>query len=100
MLAIFTDNTMTTGTMIDRQGMPVVATSVFRGLERLAAYLLRAIVAPVAAGLAPSERLVPVAVRGCQCLHKDKQWRPGPSGNSNLPQGSGLPVGSGTLRAG
>ena len=102
MLTNIADNTMILGSIADRQDDAVVTTStIMRGIERLAAQVLRAVV-PVVAAPAHMYCAVRAAV-GCQSFSKSKRWQLSLGGKRPqvmpevLPLGTGLPVGSGNL---
>lgn len=93
MLTIIADNTMISGTITDRQDMPVVTTStILRGIECLAVRVLRALV-PVNAVYAHA--YCAPAAASCQSFIASKHWQLGLGGKK--PLGQGLPVGSGNL---
>ncbi len=97
MLTYIADNTMILGTIADRQDMPVVTTStILRGIERLAARVLRAVV-PVVAAPAHANCVARKAA-SCQSFANSKPWLLGLRGTK--PLGHGLPMGSGRQIAG
>lgn len=98
MVTIFADNTMILGSIADRQDAPVViASTVMRGVARLAAYLLR-VVEPVVAGLTHFY-CVPCPAPSCPSFVNTKRWQLGLGSLKRL-LGQGSPVGSGRLIAG
>ncbi len=93
MLTIIADNTMTSGTITDRQDMPVVtASTILRGIERLAVRVLRVVV-PV--GAVGAHAYCAPAAASCPSFAMSKHWQLGLGGKK--PLGSGQPVGSGNL---
>ena len=98
MLTIINDNTMILDTINDRQDTNFVATSmILRGLERLAAHLMRAVVPVVAVCTYPvgTARVAESSQRS----FSDACWQPGLGSLKQLP-GVGQPVGSGRIFAG
>lgn len=90
MFTIFADNTMILGSIAaDRQNAAVATSTIMRGLERLAARLMRAVV-PVR--VVAHVYCAPTPASSCRRSHS-KRWQLGLSGKSSL--GQGQPVGSG-----
>lgn len=100
MLTIIADNTMNSGSIADRQDAIVVTTStICRGIERLAAHLVRVVV-PVVVGA--HAYCAPCPATSCQSFTGLKRWQLGLGGKQLwlMPQGHGSPMGSGRLIAG
>lgn len=98
MLTIFADNTMNLGSIADRQDANVVTTStIIGGLERLAAYLMRALV-PVGGRMA-RVHCAAIPATSCRSFEHSKPWQLGLVGMKK-PLGHGQPVGSGRILAG
>lgn len=100
MLTIIADNTMNSGSIADRQDANVVTTSMIcRGLERLAARLVRVVV-PVVVGA--HAYCAPCPAASCQSFTGLKRWQLGLGGKQLrlMPQGHGSPAGSGRFIAG
>ncbi|QDU58095.1 RING finger protein [Aeoliella mucimassa] len=98
MLTIINDNTMILDTINDRQDRTIVASStMMRGLERLVAHLLRAVVPVVAVCTYPVGAAR--AAESCRHSFHSKCWQPSLGSSKQLP-GVGQPVGSGRILAG